>query len=207
MRSIQDIVTTPVLDGQNLKQAPDSAIELVTGTHDRVFRSFKLDGLAVKQDSCLTGMRDELVLLSWCIVLLRTSEEGQVSFEWAYRDQSENLESHLLNTAQVIPSLEGSVEQVGTQILQHVCTNSSDQPTLTSSPVSLVLSTGLLSQTTSDLDDKVSEWFKLVYIARQLTHVVERTHSISKYASAAGSSKYIRYCIRAIYYHLPSRVI
>jgi hypothetical protein len=207
MRSIQDIDTIRVPDEQNLKQAPDSAVELVTGTHDRVFRSFKLESLAVKQDSCLTGMRDELVLLSWCIVLLRTSEEGQVSFEWAYREQSKDLNSHFFNTAQAIPSLEGSVEQVGRQILQHIRTGSSDQPTLTSSPVSLVLSTGLLSQTTSDLDGKVSEGFKLGYIAHQLTHVIERTHSISKYASATGSSKYIRYFIRAIYYHLPSRVI
>ena len=156
MGSIQDIDTIPVPNGQKLKQAQQSVIEIAPETDRNAFRSFEIHGLAADTESCLTSMRDELVLLSWSIVLLRTSEEGQVTFEWAYSGQSENLQSQSLNTAKVIPSLQGSVEQAANEVVQHISTSSIDQSTPYSKPASLVLSTGLLSKSTSDLDDKVS---------------------------------------------------
>ncbi|KAE8547820.1 hypothetical protein EYB25_009613 [Talaromyces marneffei] len=154
MGSVQDIDTIPVPDGRNMKQAQEPVVELVTKTVQKLFRSFTIGNLVSKQKSCLTGMRDELVLLSWCIVLLRNSEEGQASFEWTYKGQSENIQSQPLNTAQVIASLQGSVEQTGTEILQHISTQSVNQSIPISSPASIVLSTSLLSQKTSELGDK-----------------------------------------------------
>lgn len=157
MGSIHDIDTVPVLDGQNVKQAQESVVELVLKTDQNAFRSFKINDLAANAQSCLTGMRDELVLLSWCIVLLRTSEEGQASFEWAYSGQSVNLQTQLLNTVQVVSNLQGTVEEAGTEILQHIGTSSVDQSISISKPSSLILSTSLLSQTISGPDDNVSK--------------------------------------------------
>lgn len=157
MGSIQGIDSIPVPDGQDLKQAQQSVIELVSEIDQSTFKPFKIDGLAAKSDSGLTGMRDELVLLSWCIVLLRTSEEGQASFEWAYRRQQDNPEDYTLNTAEVFSSLQRTVEQARNEILQRISTSSVDQSTSIPRPASLVLSTGLLAQTTSEVDDKVGE--------------------------------------------------
>lgn len=157
MGSIQDIDAILVEDGQNLKQAQESVIELASETDQNGFRSFKIDTLEANAESCLTGMRDELVLLSWSIVLLRTSEDGQASFEWAYKAQFENLQSQSLNTGQVISSLQESVQQAGAEILQHIRTSSVDRSTPIPNPASLILSTSLLSQTSNELDDKVSK--------------------------------------------------
>ncbi|GAM43876.1 hypothetical protein TCE0_060f19046 [Talaromyces pinophilus] len=154
MGSIQDIDTILVPDGQKLKQAQESFIELGTEPDQNPFRSFKIEDPAAKEESCPTGMRHELVLLSWCIVLLRTSEEGQVSFEWAYSGQSESLQRKHLATVEVLSSLQGSVEQARTDILQHIRTSSVDQGTSTSQPTSLILSTSLLNQTAGEPEDR-----------------------------------------------------
>lgn len=157
MGSIQDIESIALPNGQSLKQAQESIVELTTQINRNSPESFKIHGLAADSESCLTGMRDELVLLSWCIVLLRTSEEGQASFEWAYSRQSEILQSQCLNTAQVIPSLQRSVEQAGTEIQQNISRSSVDQSSTIHTPTSLVLSTSLLSQNPTGVDDKVRE--------------------------------------------------
>ncbi|KAI7973178.1 hypothetical protein EIK77_004455 [Talaromyces pinophilus] len=159
MGSIQDIDTILVPDGQKLKQAQESFIELGTEPDQNPFRSFKIEDPAAKEESCPTGMRHELVLLSWCIVLLRTSEEGQVSFEWAYSGQSESLQRKHLATVEVLSSLQGSVEQARTDILQHIRTSSVDQGTSTSQPTLLILSTSLLNQTAGEPEDRVSKYF------------------------------------------------
>lgn len=157
MGSIQDIESIALPNGKSSKQAQDSVVELTTQTDQKSSRFFKVDGLATKRESCLTGMRDELVLLSWCMVLLRTSEEGQASFEWAYSKKSESLQSHCLNTAQVISSLQGSVEQAGSEILRHISRSSVDQSSPICTSTSLILSNSLLSQSTSEIDGKVSQ--------------------------------------------------
>ena len=45
------------------------------------FRYFEVDGLVSDQTLSLTGMKDELLLLSWIIVLLRTREGGQTGLD------------------------------------------------------------------------------------------------------------------------------
>ena len=159
MGSIQDIDTILVPDGQNLKQAQESIIELGTEPDQNPFRAFKIEDPAENAESCPTGMRDELVLLSWCIVLLRTSEEGQASFQWAYSGQSKSLQSKKLATVEVLSSLQESVEQARTEILQHIRTSSVDQSTSISQPTSLILSTSLLNQTAGEPEDRVSKYF------------------------------------------------
>lgn len=156
MGSIQDIESIVSPDGQSLKQAPGSVAELRAHNDQKSSRFFKIDGLGAKKESSLTGMRDELVLLSWCIVLLRTSEEGQASFDWAYSGQSGSLQSHCLNTAQVISSLQRSVEQAGIEILRHISTSAVDHSSPTPTSTSLVLSNSLLSKT-NKVDNEVSQ--------------------------------------------------
>lgn len=158
MGSIEDIGTILVPDGQNPKQAQESFIELARENDETAFRSFRINGLAANTDVCLTGMRNELVLLSWSIVLLRTSEEGQVSFEWAYNRQSEHPQRKPLNPVQItFSNLQTSIEQAGTEILHNISTSSVDRSTPTSGITSLVLSTGILSQTTSEPENRVSK--------------------------------------------------
>ncbi|EED13785.1 nonribosomal peptide synthase SidD [Talaromyces stipitatus ATCC 10500] len=152
MGSVQDVHLSPGPDGQHSKQAKDSVMELETENEPKGFRSFKLDNLAAKENLSPTGMRDGLVLLSWCMVLLRTSEDGQVSFEWAYRGKSKNLNVQSLSTAEVIPTLKCRLEKAASGIVRVINIKSWDQNTLASGPASLVLSTNLLTETNSEVD-------------------------------------------------------
>lgn len=130
------------------------------------FRSYQIAGLASDQPSTATGMRDEILLVSWLIVLLRTREDGQVRYDWAYKGQATGAEGHgpanTLSTDQVMPSLQTSIQQVAEAVSSHVANAIPGQYTTESGPASLLLSTGPLSQTSEDAKDEVSEWFHLV---------------------------------------------
>lgn len=124
------------------------------------FRSFKIVGLAPDQTN-LTGMRDEIILLSWLIVLLRTQESGQICFNWAYKDQENGFEhqpvSNRLSTDEVMTAPQSNVAQIGSTIYHHITTVAPSQSTAITSPSSLLLSTSSLSQSSEDSKDKVSE--------------------------------------------------
>ena len=106
-------------------------------------------------------MRDEIILLSWLIVLLRTQEDSQVSYDWAYRDQENGSEhkpkSKRLSTNEVITAPQSNVAQIGSAIYCHIATVAPSQSTAIFRPSSLLLSTSSLSQSPEDSIDKVSE--------------------------------------------------
>ncbi|OKL63567.1 Nonribosomal peptide synthetase 4 [Talaromyces atroroseus] len=124
------------------------------------FRSSKITGLATDLKLNPTGMKDEIVLLSWFIVLLRTHEEGTFSYEWAYKSYSNRSESKRANGCisidQVIPDLQTTVEQASASIARYITTNVLDQNTLIGSPASLTLSTSSLSRTFEKANDGMS---------------------------------------------------
>lgn len=124
------------------------------------FRSFKIVGLAPDQTTP-TGMREEIILLSWLIVLLRTQENSQICYDWAYKDQENGLEhepvSKRLSTDEVMTAPQSNVSQIGSAIYRHISTVATSQSTGTSSPSSLLLSTSSLSQSSEGPKDKVSE--------------------------------------------------
>lgn len=104
-----------------------------------------------------TGMREEVLLLSWLIVLLRTQEGGQVSYEWAYGNR-ENAVAHeavsqCLST-DVMTNLQNTVGQSAATISPHVKRTTTKSMF---SPMTILLSTSSLSRKSEKAKDEVSE--------------------------------------------------
>lgn len=127
------------------------------------FKHFTIDGLFSPSETCLpTALRADVLLTSWLIVLMRTREERQASFEWAY-DGWEDGEVHQrvvrrLSTDEALPglNLDSSLGDA-TQIAQrHHASSVKDLCSATSCPKYLLLSTGSLSKTSDDAQDEVS---------------------------------------------------
>jgi hypothetical protein len=136
-----------------------------TGDYTAVngFRSFELPGLASDEPPFSTGMREDLLLLSWLIVLLRTTEDGQATFEWAYNSGNEGQDEDLLklatrtlSTDQVMPSLRSRAVDVAAAISSQVAAEPTKSPAGSSRPASLHLSMGSLTRTSEGGKDEVS---------------------------------------------------
>jgi len=132
------------------------------------FRSYELNGIAAEPPAAATsnrttpttGMKDELVLLAWLIVLLRTREDGIVSYSWTYNPtttvalektaEDVPLETRL-SSAEVLPGLRSNVGDAAAAVLQHINNAVAPRPhsTDTVDPSSLLLSTGSLTRTPS----------------------------------------------------------
>ncbi|QSZ30080.1 hypothetical protein DSL72_004600 [Monilinia vaccinii-corymbosi] len=123
------------------------------------FRAFDVNGLASHETNTPTGMREEILLLSWLIVLLRTREEGsQISSDWAYKIREENYKLKpvlgRLSFDEVTTGLQNNVRQVTSNVSHHIAKVISGRETTISRPVSLLLSTGSLSQTPEEAKDE-----------------------------------------------------
>lgn len=133
---------------------------------DVVFESFGINGLATAQDTTPTGLRHEILLLSWLIVLLRTQEESQVCFDWACKSQQDGFEpeptSRRLSMEEVMTGLQDNVKQVAAAISLDVATAVSNQHAITSDPAALLLSTSSLSRTSEEAKDEVGNQSVLV---------------------------------------------
>ncbi|PWY86798.1 nonribosomal siderophore peptide synthase Sid2 [Aspergillus heteromorphus CBS 117.55] len=110
-------------------------------------------GLA--SDQTPTRMKEEIVLLAWLIVLLRTREDGQVEFEWAYDDQQPTK----CVSTEVLAGLQSSVGEAADAIARHVAAAAS-RPVSASS---IVLSTGSLSQSPGEGQDEGTIHLTLTY--------------------------------------------
>ncbi|KFZ11796.1 hypothetical protein V501_04577 [Pseudogymnoascus sp. VKM F-4519 (FW-2642)] len=122
------------------------------------FRYFEVAGLVSDQLLSLTGMKDETLLLSWLIVLLRTREGGQVTFDWAYmssEDAFENeFETRSLSTDEAVTGLQNNITETTTVVSRFITTAEPSQRTPKSSPGSLLLSTSSLSKTSEGAKDE-----------------------------------------------------
>lgn len=149
------------LQGQH---SPENGfVELLSGQPDgEGFRSFNVNGLSSDQAVTPTGMREETLLLSWLIVLLRTRDEGsQISYDWTYKTREDHFElepvkGHL-SLDEVTTGLQNKVREVTSEISHHISKVVSSQDTAVPSPVSLLLSTSSLSQTSEEAKDEVSK--------------------------------------------------
>ncbi|KAJ5315414.1 hypothetical protein N7476_005721 [Penicillium atrosanguineum] len=116
-------------------------------------RSFEVAGLASKAPTS-TGMDEKIVLVSWLLVLLRTQEDGRVSFDWTYKGQEDGVKLEPVNSLssdQVMPNLQSNIGQVAAAIFSQIeKVASSPRP-----PSSLILSTSSLSQTPEGMDEGV----------------------------------------------------
>lgn len=122
-------------------------------------RSFKVAGLIADQVSTPTGMREQIVLLSWLIVLLRTREDGRISYEWAYQTQGYSPNGEVVNklsTEEVLPRLQDNVGDSLAAISRHI-ENVKGNLTAESSSMSLLLSTGSLLKSSDSAKNDVRE--------------------------------------------------
>ncbi|KAJ5542306.1 AMP-dependent synthetase/ligase [Penicillium sp. DV-2018c] len=137
------------LEDAYVQNAPTTGIKKVPAeTNGDNFRAFPITQLASEMN-IRTGMKEEIVLLSWLIVLLRSREESQVSFEWRYNDRA-STESEPVNRIsmnEVMNGLQSNVAEVATAISQRI---TSDTSTL----ASLILSTSCLSRTSEEAKDE-----------------------------------------------------
>ncbi|KAH2313445.1 hypothetical protein LV164_002437 [Aspergillus fumigatus] len=111
---------------------------------------FEVAGLACDETSSPTGMRDEMVLLSWLIALLRTREGGQIRYEWAYRYPEDEPVPRCLAMNEVVAGLQSSVKETAAAVSRHISADVSRPP----APASLLLSTSSLSQTSDEAKDE-----------------------------------------------------
>jgi hypothetical protein len=124
------------------------------------FRYFEVAGLVSDQLLSLTSMKDETLLLSWLIVVLRTREGGQVSFDWAYKSpdgaSGDELETRSLSTDEVVTELQNNITETTAVVSRFITTAEPSQRTPKSNPGSLLLSTSSLSKTSEGAKDEVS---------------------------------------------------
>ena len=121
------------------------------------FTSFEVAGLTADEPATPTGMREEILLISWLIVLLRTREGGQIRYDWAYKGREHEPVKGCLSMGELVTGLQDSIGQATAAISQHIKTVVSSEGATLSSPASLLLSTGSLSQTSEDVKDEVSD--------------------------------------------------
>lgn len=157
MRSIQ-------VDGiqDHIHWKNESVDMLSTGQADcDGFRSFKVVDLEPDQPITSTGMRDEILLLSWLIVLMRTREGSQISYDWAYKCRANGFKNEPVNRClsmdEVMTRSQSAVGQIAAVIARHITTVEPRQRAAMPGPASLLLSTSSLSQKSEETNDEVSE--------------------------------------------------
>ncbi|KAE9984050.1 Nonribosomal peptide synthetase 4 [Venturia inaequalis] len=110
------------------------------------FRDFEIDGLIL---NTRTGIREEIVLVAWLLVLLRTREDGQVDYSWGHRYETDTFELGSLDNKflmnEVVSGLQDSIGQTAEAVCRHIgkvtpATNGELQ-----SPSSLLLCSSLYS--------------------------------------------------------------
>jgi hypothetical protein len=97
-----------------------------------------------------SGMREDVLLASWLIVLLRTREGERVAFDWKYESSSNTSENPIkhLSMEDVMKGLEDSVDNVTRTISGQISTADSSKNYAEST--SVLLSTSVLSQQSED---------------------------------------------------------
>lgn len=135
----------------------------LTQADGHAFKYFTIDGLLSPSETCLpTALRADVLLTSWLIVLMRTREDRQASFEWAYDGRDDEAvhqrTTKRLSTDEVLPGLDldSSLGDAIQKALSHHAAGVKDLCTATSCPRYLLLSTGSLSQDSTDEQDQVS---------------------------------------------------
>ncbi|KAJ5769535.1 hypothetical protein N7520_004094 [Penicillium odoratum] len=129
------------------RNQPNGVAELSRPVDSDGFRCFHATDLA-PEVSTPTGMKEDVVLLAWLIVLMRTREGTLPRFEWAYNSRSDaDVKSvhNQLPTENVVPGLDSSVEQIATAISQYIKSTTPVELGDAPNSASLILSSGSLT--------------------------------------------------------------
>ncbi|KAJ5143841.1 AMP-dependent synthetase/ligase [Penicillium bovifimosum] len=137
------------LEDVDYQNAPTIGIKTVPAeTNGDNLRAFPITQLA-SELNIRTGMKEEIVLLSWLMVLLRSREDSQVSFDWFYSGASAEPESvNKISMNEVMNGLQSNVAEVATAISRNITAGTS------STPASLILSTSSLLRTSEEAKDE-----------------------------------------------------
>ncbi|KAL4803517.1 hypothetical protein BDV18DRAFT_166422 [Aspergillus unguis] len=103
-------------------------------------RSYKIVDIASEQTT--TGLREDIVLLSWYIALLRTREGSSISYEWAYGGPDAEVRNRLA-VEELKIGLQSTVSEAASAIENYLTT-------IAKGSGSIILSTDSLSQSDSD---------------------------------------------------------
>ncbi|KAL4910049.1 hypothetical protein BDW74DRAFT_173519 [Aspergillus multicolor] len=109
-----------------------------------ISKSFDIPDL--RSDNTATGLKEELILLSWFIALLRTREVSQISYEWALGSGDS---PKCLATEDLKVGLQSNVGEAAAAISEYIATVATEA----SGPTSLRLSTDSLSQLAEAKDE------------------------------------------------------
>ncbi|EKV14919.1 HC-toxin synthetase [Penicillium digitatum PHI26] len=137
------------LENAGIYIAPGGIEKIPTDTNGD-FSSFQIEHLASERMTTPTGMKEEIVLLSWLIVLLRSREDSQISYDWSYKDLANGAEPESvtkLSMNEVMKGSKSTVGEVATAISPNITTGASSHE-------SIVLSTSSLSRTSEEAKDE-----------------------------------------------------
>ena len=117
------------------------------------FRSFEIPDLGSGLNPTPTGVKDDIILLSWLIVLARTREDDETRFEWSYCGNGGNKSqvTRVLSTNEVISNRQNDIRQTAEAISRHIELSVPNSRSEISSNISLLLSTGVLCQAQEDV--------------------------------------------------------
>ena len=112
--------------------------------------SYNINNLASQSPFTPSGMREDILLASWLIVLLRTREGERVSFDWTYQSTTNVPEEPYrhLSMEDVMKGLEDPIENVIKALSSQITRAKSSENYAES--VSMLLSTSVLSQQTEN---------------------------------------------------------
>lgn len=122
-------------------------------------KTFDVDGLVPRNCATLTGLRDEIVLISWLIVLMRMQESSLARCEWQYQgsDLPANGDAvRTLSPNDVMIGMQSHAGQAAAMLAGTIPTTTQNQQSALSIPASLRLSTGSLSPSSENATDEVS---------------------------------------------------
>lgn len=121
---------------------------------------FDIAGLAPGNCGTPTGMRDEIILLSWLIVLMRTQESSAVRFEWQYQGSEAVLGNgdavRSLSPNEIMTGLQSHIGQAAAMLAGTIPLITKMQQSKLATGPSLQLSTASLSRSPDDATDDVS---------------------------------------------------
>jgi hypothetical protein len=144
-------------------------------------RTFEIDGLAPQNCSTPTGMRDEIILIAWLIVLMRVQESSLVRCEWQYQGSPQELGNgdaiRSLTPNDVMIGLQSHTGQSAAILAGTIPSITQAQQSALSSPASIRLSTGPLSLSSEDAKEEVSQGDP--YPAKQTLIIVKTSLFIS----------------------------
>jgi len=108
--------------------------------------TYDIDNLASQSPYTPSGMREDILLASWLVVLLRTREGERVSFDWKHQTSSNSPEAtpNNLSMEDVMKGLEDSIANITKNISSRI--SRADTSKNHVEPVSVLLSTSVLSQ-------------------------------------------------------------